>query len=139
MRRAALQVGAWLAASMCLYMGLLLLDVYWNLAAWHPRFDVEAVGLIAAIPAALWWIWSLSSATRESWVRWISLLLVTALFALGVYAVPAEPLGQGWFGRTLASPLWYRVGRLAVMSLPGLFWLLRSCRRSRSGDRHSSA
>jgi hypothetical protein len=59
--------------------------------------------------------------TRHGIVRLVSIMTCAFLLGLAIYTFPAEPLTTGLFARELSSPLWYRGGRLVLMTIPLLF------------------
>src|SRR5207248_10921725 len=112
MRRVLLLCLGWLAATLVLYLGLLLLDVYWNLVSWHPRWDSVVLLVLFSLATATAGFALLARASYDRLTRSVSLILCGALLALGIYSCPAEALGTGLFGRDAASPVWYRGVRL---------------------------
>ena len=124
-----------LVASTALYVSLLLLDIYWNLVSWHPRWDWTVSTLIALTFASTLSLGLLARSPRDRPSRVISLVVCVLLLSLGAYALPPEPLSAGLFGRLASSPLWYRGARLVVMGLPLVLWVWarRSATRGSTG------
>jgi hypothetical protein len=130
MTRVILLVLCWLVAAFALWVLLVSLEVYWNLYDWQPKVDAIALGLGLAIFSTIACIWLLTRASRRLAARGTSLLICLALLILGVYVLPPEPKGSGLFARERTSPFWYRGGRLAVLALPALFWVLSTFRQN---------
>ena len=130
MIRGILLLLGWLAAAFALWVLLVVLEIYWNLYDWQPKVDFIALGLGFGIFSAIACVWLLARASRQVAARGASLVMCLALLVLGVYVLPPEPLSTGLFAREQASPLWYRGGRLAVLALPALCWVLAMVRRS---------
>jgi hypothetical protein len=125
MKRAVLRMIAWLAAAGWLYLALLLLDVFWNIATWQPRWDGPAFGLLGSVLVGLLAIWKLTRSDSGRVERVVTFVICLGFFGLGIYVFPAEPLSQGLFARETSSPLWYRTLRLIVLSVPLLLWVTR--------------
>jgi hypothetical protein len=128
MKRALLTSLGWVLAVALLWLPLLLLDVYWNLISWHPKWDSTVLLLFVWIVVVLGGMRLLAGLTRDPISHSTSLLLGLGLLCLGVYACPPEPLSSEWFGRLEASPAWYRALRLVVMAFP--LWLQLIGRRT---------
>ena len=128
MIRGILVLLGWLVAAFALWVLLVVLEIYWNLYDWQPKADSIALGLGFGIFSAVACMWLLARVTRQVAARGASLVICLALLVLGVYILPAEPLSTGLFARERASPLWYRGGRLAVLALPALCWVLAMSR-----------
>ena len=124
MTRVILLSIGWFVAALGLYVALVILELYWNLYDWQPKLDSRALGLIIAVGSILVEIRFLARANSHRIGQGVSLVLCLALLALAVYVFPREPLTQGVFAREQSSPLWYRVGRLVALALPGVFWVL---------------
>lgn len=120
-KRTALVILGWLASALILYAAFTILEFHWNLVSWRPAADRVAWGLLIPIVVTLLGACFLG---RMEDGRSMGLLVCLALFALGAYLLPAEPLQDGLFGRRLPSPAWYRFGRFIVLALPLVFWLL---------------
>lgn len=125
----------WLLAALALWALLVVLEFYWNLRDWQPRLDSRFMAIGLGVCAALAVMWMLARVGRPHSARAVSLVICLALLSLGVYVLPAEPLTSGLFAREIQSPLWYRGGRLGVLALPMLFWVLALFRRSNGGDK----
>jgi len=132
MRRLALVVG-WLAAGAAFYLLFLLLDFYWNIVDWKPRWDGSAWLLFLGILAALAGIRSLARASRDRLTIGLSCIVCLALALAALYAFPPEPLVTGLFARQSSSPLWYRGLRVVLMTLPFVF-LGATRRRASTGQ-----
>ncbi len=124
----------WVFSGLALYLGCLVLDLYWNLAEWKPRWDWTAFLLFAWIAASLLTYRLLTRSLGGTLSITISLIVSVALASLGIYAAKAELLSEGLFGREASSPLWYRGGRLVLMALPLILCvtILNKRRRTRS-------
>ena len=130
---------AWLLSLASLYGALVGLELYWNFFDWRPKTDAPAAALGFWILAMLAAVWLLSQANRSRLTQSVSLLLCLALLALAIYVFPPELRTPGFLGRDSASPLWYRGGRAAVLSLPLVFWLVGWTRiRRRQVRTHAS-
>ena len=128
MRRAIVLIVGWTVAFLSLYLGLVALELYWNLFDWLPRLDLRSLGLVIILLAALAATWWLARLSMDCGSRIFSLVGCLALIALGVYVLPPEPQPHGLFSGRSHSPLWYRGGRLVVFSCPGFFWVFaRRC------------
>ena len=134
MTRAALVAFGWLFAAATLYLVLLLLELYWNLFQWDPKWDARTVGMLGLVSGVVVLTAFLARGSQHPFTRVLSGLLSAALLSLGFYVLPAEALTEGLFARTAPSPFWYRGTRCVVMGLPLLFWLL-AFRRSNTSDR----
>jgi len=110
-------------AALALYAGLLLLELDWNLRSWQPTLDGLAIGLLVGLPALLAVFWFLAQSTTGRVTRWFSLLICVGLALLAIYTTTAEAMTGGMFAREVASPFWYRGGRLVALCLPGFFWI----------------
>ncbi len=126
MKRAFVITLGWLIASTGLYLAVLGLELYWNLYDWQPRVDWKAIGLVIVMLGILLAIRMLARASRDRFSRSVALVECLVLLSLAIYVFPAEPLTQGLFARTTASPFWYRAARLSVMGLPTILWALGS-------------
>jgi phosphatidylserine decarboxylase len=113
---------SWIGLSVGLYAGLLLVESYWNLFNWVPKLDLASFALLGTLAGLLTGIWLLARAARDRVTRSAALLVGLGLAAVGLHALGSEPLSEGLLGRTLASPTWYRAGRLLLLTLPLLFW-----------------
>jgi hypothetical protein len=122
MGRTSFLIAAWLVALVGHYVVLVALEFHWNLFDWLPRFDLASMGLVVALLTFLAGTWHLARVSQNRVTRIVSLVGCVALLGLGIYVFPAEPKLQGLFSRQLASPVWYRGGRLLVTSCPILFW-----------------
>ena len=122
MKKALLLSAGWLLAAGALYFGILLLECYWNLVDWTPRWDWAAASLLAWNAATLAAMGRMARATPHPLSRGMSLLLSLFLLGLGAYVSRAEPLSNGLLGREASSPWWYRGARLSVLALPVVFW-----------------
>ena len=134
MIRGILLLLGWVGAAFALWVLLVVLEIYWNLYDWQPKADSIALGLGFGIFSAVAGMWLLARARRQVAARGASLVMCLALLVLGVYVLPPEPLNTGLFAREQASPLWYRGGRLAVLALPALFWVLAMARKNTSAS-----
>jgi len=114
---------AWWAALVGLYLPLLWLDVAWNLARWHPQLNGDTVAALVWIMLVLVALWFLALAIQDRFSRSLSLTGCLAFLVVAAHALPAEPLTTGLFAREVPSPLWYRLGRFAIMAVPMLFWV----------------
>jgi hypothetical protein len=123
MKRTLLLSFGWLAAGTGLYAASLLLDVYWNLFNWKPRWDWPTYVLIGAALASLIGLGRLARTQRDRPTQAIALTVCLGLVIVACVALAAEPLSEGLLGRESASPWWYRAGRLVIMSLPLALWL----------------
>ena len=138
MRRVMMLMVGWIMAILALYLGLLGLELDWNLFDWLPRFDLRAAALLMVLLAALAGTWWLARLSSDRVTRLVSLLACLGLLTLGLYVLPEEPKTPGLFSRQSPSPLWYRGGRFIAMSCPGLFWVA-ALRRSRRGPHPAAA
>ena len=127
--RRVLLIFFWVLAVAGLYAALVVLEVYWNLFDWQPRLDLAAFGIMVWMGMMLAALWCLCRASTDRVIGGVALLLCAALVALAIYVFAPEPVKPGLLGRDTASPLWYRTGRLVILTLPAVFWLL--CRRWR--------
>jgi hypothetical protein len=119
---------ACLLAGAALYLPLLLLDCYWNLSNWHPRLDWPALVLFVWLLLDLALLRLLLRKARTKIPRAFAFVICLLLLALGLYALPAEPLSTGLFARQAPSPWWYRGARLILLALPALWWWLSAGR-----------
>lgn len=122
-RRILLSIG-WIATGIGLYVTLVGLEFYWNLYNWEPRSDWRAGVLVLAALVLVAVMGLLARASSDKFSRGVSLFICLALLALGIYVVPAEPSTTGLFAREVSSPVWHRGGRLFLLAMPGLFWVL---------------
>ncbi len=116
-----LLVSGWFLAVTGLWAPLVGLELYWNLFTWTPRTDAPAWALLLWVVVVLAGIWFLSRRTRDRYTRGVATLVCLALIALAIHTFPAERVRRGLLGRESPSPLWYRGGRVLVMTLPALF------------------
>src|ERR1044071_6731592 len=112
MRRTLFLLVAWTTSFLALYLSLVGLELDWNLFDWLPRHDAKAIALMIIALAALTALWCLAIRSTPGFSRMFSFVGCLVLFFLGVYVLPAEPEGKGFFSRRSPSPLWYRGGRL---------------------------
>jgi len=137
MWRSVILILGWTVTAITLYVGLVALELYWNLFDWLPRVDLKAIGLLlillAALTAARW----LAVHSVDKGSRFFSLVACLALIALGIYVFPPEQKSQGLFSRSTPSPLWYRGGRLIILCCPGFFWVFTRLRPARKGSPES--
>ncbi|HWW02413.1 MAG TPA: hypothetical protein VNZ64_22130 [Candidatus Acidoferrum sp.] len=133
MTRAILVTLGWVAAAAALYVTLVSFELYWNLFDWQPRMDRNAFGLVFGVCAVLVAIRFLARAASDRMSLGVSLVLCLGLLVLAIYVLPSEPLTQGLFARKQPSPLWYRVGRLVVLALPGSLWARAVLSRRKAG------
>ncbi len=122
-QRTALLALGWLLACAALCGVAMTLDLNLNLFNWRPAGTTYvwlslAVGLVSIVAMGY-----LALKTEHKIVRGLSLILCVCLAVLALTSLPAEPLGTGLLGRTLASPGWYRGLRSVVFSLPLAFWI----------------
>lgn len=120
-----------LIAACGIYASVLLLELYWNLYEWEPKWDGRAAGMIVALAVCVTTMAFLSRATSPRFGKVFGCLLALLLLGLGFYVLAPEPLSKGLFGRSAPSAAWYRFSRLAAMGLPLLFWI-RSVNRDRT-------
>lgn len=120
-KRTILVTFGWFVSAVVLYAAFTVLEFHWNLVSWRAAADQVAWGLFLLIFVTLLGTGLLG---RMEVGRSMGLVVCLALFALGAYLLPAEPLQDGLFGRRLSSPAWYRFGRFIVLALPLVFWLL---------------
>jgi hypothetical protein len=123
MKRALMLSFGWLTASFFLYVSFILLELYWNLFDWTPKYDLRAAVLVLIIFVSLGSIFLLAGTGSQLFNLVVSLAACLCLFAVGVYVLPAEPVKtEGLLARTSASPWWYRATRFLIMVLPLFFW-----------------
>lgn len=120
-----LQGLAWSTAITAVYLSCLLLDVYWNLLNWKPRWDWPTPVLFACLATALLAIWFLARARQRGTIRVLSFLGCLGLVVAATVALPVEPQTTGLLGRDVPSPLWYRGARWVLMALPLGIWMIR--------------
>jgi hypothetical protein len=116
-----LSVG-WLVTVGALCAAVTMIDLHWNLFFWYPSLDFIAMACGLGILGALVVICFLARFSRDQVSQVISLILCLSLLGLAIYWLPAEATDPGFFGRTRSSPLWFRGGRVFLLSVPGLFW-----------------
>ena len=133
-----LLVLGWLVAAIALWVLLVSLEIYWNLYDWQPKVDSIALGLGLVIFSTIACMWLLTRASRRLAARGASLVMCLALLILGGYVLPPEPKDSGLFARERTSPFWYRGGRLAVLALPALFWVLAMFRQNNAAGPSSN-
>ena len=104
MKRAILLTFGWLTSGLGLYFMLVILELYWNVYDWQPRWDSQAAGLIAGVFLFLVAMRFLARATRDRASRGVSLVLCLGMLALAFYVLWPEPITQGLFARERASP-----------------------------------
>jgi hypothetical protein len=104
---------------------MLLLDLYWNVLNWRPHADPLAMALLFCSALALGVMVWLARRPEDRTSKYVWLVLSLLLLTVGLYALPAEPVGTGVVGREEASPEWYRAGRVLVLAIPMLLWLRR--------------
>ena len=126
MKRVLLLTAGWIVAALGLYLAVLGLEFTWNAYNWHPTLDLVGGSMLLGVSVSLLVLAMLARASCDWLSRSASLIVSLALVVLGVYTLPAEPLSQGLFGRESPSPVWYRAGRLLIMALPLVFWLMRT-------------
>ena len=115
---------AWLLLAAGLYAGIVLLEYYWNMPDWHPLFDSIAAFLVAWCVAMVAMLALLARRTGVMrFAKWFSLVVSLGLAALTWFLLPAEAVSDGFFGRNLTSPLWYRGSRAIVLLAPLGMWL----------------
>jgi hypothetical protein len=131
-QRQFLVTAGWLAGMTALYVGLLLVEGYWNLFDWEPKWNWTSLGLAGWLVLVLAVLAFLARAARGALSNTVSLLTSMLLIALAVHVTPAEPLSEGLLGRTASSPIWYRVARLFTLVLPAVLWLCARRRHQRS-------
>lgn len=119
----------WLIAAFFLWALLVLLEVYWNLYDWRPKFDSRALEMALGVCLILAAIFLLARARRQLAARAVSLVVCLALLALAIYVLPPEPPISGSYARQRSSPAWYRVVRFCALSSPTLFWVYGLLRR----------
>jgi hypothetical protein len=137
--RTIILIIGWLMAALALYLALTVLELWWNLNDWQPKFDARALALIVGACLALLMIGCLARANAHQIGQGVSLATCLALLALGVYVFPQEPLTQGLFARGQSSPLWYRGGRLVALASPSVLWSLGLLRRRRLAGQPGAA
>jgi len=106
--KSTLLIIAWVLAVAGLYVGLVILEFYWNVPEWQPRLDFRALVLIWWVMATLAFICFLARISDGPLTQAVSLLLCLALCALAVHVFPPEAAKTGLFGRESPSALWYR-------------------------------
>jgi hypothetical protein len=122
--KSTLIILAWIITTVGLFLGLLILDFYWNEPAWEPEGDSIARFLVAWLAAMVVAFWFLSRASVNRATRMFSFLICLGLFALAIHVLPAEPVKSGLFARPSASPVWFRGGLALILAAPGIFWVL---------------
>jgi hypothetical protein len=128
-RRPLARTAGWLTAVAALYGALLILDCYWNLFDWEPKWDLDSLALSIWILAVLTALGLLARVLRDRFSQAISLITCLFLLGLGIHVTPAEARSEGLLGRTTPSPTWYRATRLIVMSAPAILWVWGRRRR----------
>ncbi len=134
--KAGLLILGWLAAGLTLWYCSLGLCFHWNFWNWEPTWDMGAAICLSGIGIALTSIWFLAGASRDVASRTGSLLICVAclIFAiiLAIYEFPKEQVGNGFFGRSRPSPLWFRGSMVLLWCIPMLmwFWSLKRSRRA---------
>ena len=121
----------WVLCGAGLYGAILLLDVYWNLLNWRPRWDWPTYVLLGWMIVVLAGQWRLAKIPRGRWNQVISLMVGLALVAVAGLALGPEPLSEGLLGRDDPSPWWYRIGRAIVLALPLATWMVTRHRKPR--------
>jgi hypothetical protein len=132
--KSALVILGWIITTAGLYAGLVLLDFYWNVPAWHPVGDSIGWFLVAWLGAMLVPYWHLSRASVNRAARIFSFLICIGLALLALHVLPGEALKSGMFARPAASPWWYRGGLAIILGSPGLFWFAGWLRRRRLSE-----
>ena len=122
----------WLASCYALIQVVSGLDFHWNWIYWSPKFDLEAILCAIGILVILVLVGFLARVTRGVVTRIASVIacLLLVVFAF-FYVLPPEPISYGFLGRPASSPLWFRLGNVLVLCLPGLLWTWGATRRSR--------
>ncbi len=140
--RSILTLLGWLAACFVFYWAMTMLDLLWNFFDWSPKFDPDVVMAGLEIAGSILAIWLLARITRDKVSQTGSCVLCVILVAVAVvWAWPetvSDPhffksYGEALLARRSPSPLWFRGGRVLVMALPAMFWVLWFRRHRRSG------
>ncbi len=126
MKRAILASIGWCMAGGVLYGSVLALDLHWNLFTWAPELDWLSLLLLCGVAIGTGLTWGAAKCSHSNLSRGTGILVSLFLACAGLYAIRAEPLQlEGALPRKAASPVWYRVSRVVLMSLPGGFLYCR--------------
>src|SRR5688572_24690039 len=132
MKRIIILTIGWFTACIVLFAALMQINFALNFFDWNPewnwRIPVSGLGVLASIIA----IWFLARATRDRFSLTASLVVCLILAGFAFFILPPEqvdpPKGggllAGLFARHSPSPWWFRIGLVAFMVLPGVFWLV---------------
>lgn len=125
----------WLGAGLLVLYPTMWFDLEHNIFNWQWSgvTDGDQTGA-ATYAVGLGCIAVLARTGRHPWGTHVGLVVCAGLLVLGLAWLPSETLSEGVKGRYVASPGWYRWGRLVALGLPlGLFVLGR--RRLRGSER----
>jgi hypothetical protein len=111
---------SWVA--LCSSIGGLLFGIeldlnIWNwVGTWHFQSLACMTGIIALLIGAFF----LARTAEHTIIITVAAASCIAIIVAAIYFLAPEPMGNSgvWFSRRVASPDWYRWGRLAIASLP---------------------
>lgn len=116
----------------CLYLGLVAIEFYWNVPDWQPRWDIYGFALLWTVATSTAVLCVFVALAVRPFARMASFVLCVLLLVVAFYLFPAEPLRPGLLGRGTISPVWYRSARSGLLLLPTVTLLLREVvRKSR--------
>ncbi|MES2597541.1 MAG: hypothetical protein V4662_19490 [Verrucomicrobiota bacterium] len=135
--RTSLISTAWVVGSAAFVGFLMAIELDLNFFDWKGNWHFQGVASMAGVLALLVGAWFLSLVTTRTVSLVIAAVSCCLLIGCGIFSVTPEPLGNPgqWFSRGMASPVWYRWGRVAVASAPLIILagssMLRTGRRPR--------
>jgi hypothetical protein len=91
-----------------------------NIWSWVGEWHLQSLACMTGIIALLIGAYFLAHTSEHTIVVTVAALSCVAIIVAAIYFLAPEPLGNSgdWFSRRVASPVWYRWGRLAIASLP---------------------
>ncbi len=108
------------------------ISLSWNLFDWHPRYDWEALLMLAlwSISLVIPWLGTRHRlAKTELMTAW---LCAGVLLSFAVTVLPADIIGTGgYFSRTTASPLVFRLGLAVALAATAASLSVSSLRTAR--------
>jgi len=124
--RIALVASAWIAVGAIVWGAAIVVDLSLNFFDWRPRLTLGLVVAIGVYVAALWANVTLHPFTRGVLPMATAVVVTLTLAAMGLSRLPADTVSPGTFlGRTVASPLAYRVAFAMALILPAVLLAIR--------------
>jgi hypothetical protein len=116
----------WVALGGAMSLAALAVELAQNMFDWHSQWSLAATIACVIFALALGASVAMHPATRGPIAMTVALGVTLALLSLGLTRLaPDVPEPGALFGRTLPSPLGYRVGFAVALALPALLLLIR--------------